>query len=117
MAIVQETNDRQAEAPQFGGAYDLSMTLAALAAPPRLLIMHMLRDADDNGIRSCDFIAPLGLTQATVSHHLRLLAEVGLILHEKKGVWVMNWANVKLIEGMIDTLRDHLLPAKKRRRA
>lgn len=115
MTIAQTKG--QATPVQFGGVDDLVTALHALSEGSRLTIMHMLRDAGDEGIANRDFINPLGLTQATVSHHLRILSEAGLIVSKKKGVWVINRSNYQFIEDMLDTLREHLLPAKKRRRA
>jgi ArsR family transcriptional regulator len=48
----------------------------------------MLADAPEGEICVCEFIAPLGKTQGTVSHHLKILAEAGLVHGERRGKWV-----------------------------
>jgi len=61
--------------------------LKALADPHRLAILATLARAQDD-VCVCDFTAGLPLNQPTVSHHLRLLREAGLISGERRGTWV-----------------------------
>ena len=61
--------------------------LKALGDPHRLSILATLARADDE-VCVCDFTAGLPLNQPTVSHHLRLLREAGLISGERRGTWV-----------------------------
>ncbi len=61
--------------------------LKAVADPHRLSILATLARADDD-VCVCDFTAGLPLNQPTVSHHLRLLREAGLISGERRGTWV-----------------------------
>ncbi len=61
--------------------------LKAVADPHRLSILATLARADDE-VCVCDFTAGLPLNQPTVSHHLRLLREAGLITGERHGTWV-----------------------------
>ena len=69
--------DRAAEAALF----------KALADPHRLTILATLVRADDE-VCVCDFTAALPLEQPTVSHHLRILREQGLVMCERRGTWV-----------------------------
>ncbi|MFZ0015001.1 MAG: metalloregulator ArsR/SmtB family transcription factor, partial [Acidimicrobiia bacterium] len=78
--------------PLHEGAIDESRALAmapvlsALADPVRLRMVSMLLD---NGTScGCDLELPLGLTQPTISHHLKILREAGLVAGEKRGRWV-----------------------------
>ena len=48
----------------------------------------MLADATNGEVCVCDFVEPLGKSQPTVSHHLRILSEAGLVQGEKRGRWV-----------------------------
>lgn len=61
--------------------------LKAVADPNRLAILATLARADDE-VCVCDFTAGLPLNQPTVSHHLRILRESGLVTCERRGTWV-----------------------------
>ena len=58
----------------------------ALADPSRVRIVNMLAAAED-GVCVCDLIPHLGLSQPTVSHHLRKLADAGLLERRREGTW------------------------------
>jgi ArsR family transcriptional regulator len=60
--------------------------LAALADPARLAIVRQL--ASDGSVCACDFVASDGLSQPTVSHHLRVLREAGVVHGERRGTWI-----------------------------
>lgn len=61
---------------------------AALAEPARLRLLSLLAAADDGEVCACDLVEPLGKTQPTVSHHLKVLSEAGLVTGDKRGRWV-----------------------------
>ncbi len=69
-------------------ALAMAPVLAALADPIRLRIVSMLLAAPEGSSCGCDLEGPLGLAQPTVSHHLKILREAGLIEGEKRGRWV-----------------------------
>ena len=58
----------------------------ALADPARVRIVNMLAAAED-GVCVCDLVPHLGLSQPTVSHHLRKLADAGLLHRRQEGTW------------------------------
>ena len=58
----------------------------ALADPARVKIVNLLARSDQS-VCACEFIPALGLTQATVSHHLKRLTEAGLLEREQRGKW------------------------------
>jgi ArsR family transcriptional regulator len=58
----------------------------ALADPTRVRIVNMLATAGE-GVCVCDLTPELGLSQPTVSHHLKKLAEAGLLQREQRGTW------------------------------
>ena len=68
-------------------AADLARRLKALADPARLRLLSLILTAPDGEACTCDLVEPLGLSQPTVSHHLKKLAETGLVTGEKRGVW------------------------------
>lgn len=60
--------------------------LAALADPVRLSIVRQLAACD--GICACDFTDVAAVSQPTVSHHLRVLREAGVVTSERRGSWI-----------------------------
>jgi len=61
--------------------------LAALADPTRLAIVREL--ADSTEVCACDFGSCCDVSQPTVSHHLKVLREAGVIVGERRGTWIM----------------------------
>lgn len=70
-------------------ATDLAATFKALADPVRVRLLSLIANAEDGRACSCDLEEPVGKSQPTVSHHLSVLADAGLITKEKVGRWVM----------------------------
>ena len=68
-------------------ADDLATRFKALADPGRLRLLSMLMTAPDGEACTCDLTGPLGLSQPTVTHHLKKLAHAGLVVGERRGVW------------------------------
>ena len=58
----------------------------ALADPARVRIVNLLARSDDP-VCACELTPALGLTQPTVSHHLKKLTDAGLLRREQRGVW------------------------------
>jgi ArsR family transcriptional regulator len=71
-------------APQ---AADLAQLLKALADPTRLRLVSMVAAHEGGEACVCDLTGPLGLTQPTISHHLKILVEAGIFTRDKRGVW------------------------------
>ncbi len=85
-------------------AADLARTLKAIADPARLRLLSLIAAHDGGEACVCDLTEPLGLSQPTVSHHLRVLVEAGLLTRDKRGVW----AYFTLVPGALDSLADAL---------
>ncbi len=68
-------------------AVDLAAVFKALGDPARLHILSALIAAGEQ-ICACDFVAVAGKSQPTVSHHLKVLREAGLVQGERRGTWV-----------------------------
>jgi len=66
-------------------AAELALAFKALADPVRLRLLSLIAAAPEGTACSCDLEDPVGKTQSTVSHHLSLLADAGLITKEKVG--------------------------------
>ena len=58
-----------------------------LADPTRLRLLSLIA-ATGEACAACDLVEPLGVSQPTVSHHLKVLREAGLVESEKRGRWV-----------------------------
>ena len=68
-------------------AQQLAVRLKALADPARLRLLSMLMASDGQEACTCDVTEPLGLSQPTVSHHFKVLAEAGLVVGERRSTW------------------------------
>lgn len=70
-------------------AGDLARRFAALADPVRLRLLSLLATSTDGAVCACDLVAPVGKSQSTVSHHLKILREAGLVTSERRGtnIW------------------------------
>jgi ArsR family transcriptional regulator len=77
----------------------LASTLKALADPTRLRLVSLVAAHEDREACVCDLTEPVGLSQPTVSHHLKILVEAGILSREQRG----RWAYYRLIP---DTLTD-----------
>jgi ArsR family transcriptional regulator len=95
-----------AEPLDEASAVQLAAAFKALADPVRLQLLSLIAAAEDGTACSCDLEAPVGKSQPTVSHHLSVLAEAGLITKEKVGRWV----NCTVVPERLAALRDLLTP-------
>ena len=69
-----------------------------LADPTRLRLLSLIGAHPDGEACVCDLTAPIGLSQPTVSHHLKVLTEAGLLGREQRGRWVYYWVLPEPIE-------------------
>jgi ArsR family transcriptional regulator, arsenate/arsenite/antimonite-responsive transcriptional repressor len=81
-------------------AADLARLLKAVADPTRLRLVSMVAAHEGGEACVCDLTAPLGLTQPTISHHLKILVEAGIFTRDKRGVW----AYYALVPAAMDAL-------------
>jgi len=97
--------------PQAGPTIDepdaqaLAATLKALADPMRLRLMSLIAAHDGGEACICDLVGPVGLSQPTVSHHMKVLVEAGLLRRDKRGVM----AYYALVPGALGGVVDHLV--------
>jgi ArsR family transcriptional regulator, arsenate/arsenite/antimonite-responsive transcriptional repressor len=68
----------------------------ALADPARVKIVNLLATSDE-AVCVCELLEPLGLSQPTVSHHLKKLTDAGLLVREQRGVWAYYSLNPEAI--------------------
>jgi len=81
-------------------AASLSIVLKAVADPVRLRLLHHIAAAPDTTVCACHLPAALGISQPTLSHHLKKLVEVGLVTREQRG----RWAHYRLNRAAMDRL-------------
>jgi len=90
-------------------AVDVAQMFAALAEPVRLRILGLIADASAGEVCACELVGPLHRSQPTVSHHLKVLHDAGLVEREKRGTWV--WYRV--VPERVEALRAALLPSQR----
>lgn len=68
-------------------AENLAANLKALADPARLRLLSIVAASEGQEACVCDLIDPVGLSQPTISHHLKVLTEAGFLTRSKRGTW------------------------------
>ena len=81
-------------------AATLATALKALADPTRLRLISLVASRDDGEACVCDLTDPVGLSQPTVSHHLKILVEAGILTRRQRG----RWAYYRLVPGTLDDI-------------
>ncbi len=109
---ISETTDAACCAPlvreplSAEEAEQLALTMKALADPARLRLLSIVAASEDSEACVCDLIEPVGLSQPTVSHHLKVLTTAGFLERSKRGTW----AYYKLVPGALDRVSQLLAP-------
>jgi ArsR family transcriptional regulator len=85
-------------------AEQLARLLKAVADPARLQLLALLKSSPEGSACVCDLTGPLGLSQPTVSHHLKVLKEAGLVLREQRGTWAWFSVNAIRLQELADVL-------------
>jgi ArsR family transcriptional regulator len=66
----------------------LASSFAALADPTRLRLLSLIASSGEGEVCACDLVEPTGKSQPTVSHHMKILVDAGLVTREKRSLWV-----------------------------
>jgi ArsR family transcriptional regulator len=91
-------------------AEQLATAFKAVADPGRLRLLSFIAAQPEAEACVCNLVEPLGLSQPTVSHHLRVLTEAGLLARERRGTWMF----YRLVPERVEALRTALaLPDSK----
>lgn len=85
-------------------AAQLAGVLRVVADATRLRILSMILARDGGEACVCDLTEPLGLTQPTVSHHLKLLLDAGLVSRKKRGPWSFYRVESPALSGLADLI-------------
>ena len=89
-----------------GEAERLAGLLKAVADPTRLRLISLVAAHADAEACVCDLTGPVGLAQPTVSHHLRVLVDAGILTRQQRG----RWAYYRLVPSALDTLAGLIAP-------
>jgi ArsR family transcriptional regulator len=79
----------------------IARSFAALADPIRLRLLSHIASAGGDEVCACDLVELVDRSQPTISHHMKILFDAGLITREKRGLWV--W--YRIVPRRLDTLR------------
>lgn len=90
-------------------AEDLAAAFKVLADPARLRLFSLIASASGGEACACDLVEPLGKSQPTVSHHLSVLTDAGLVTRDKRGRWAWYRANPERLEVLRDVLGSTLV--------
>lgn len=82
-------------------AEELAAVLKAIADPARLRLLSLIQAQPGSEACVCHLTAPLGLSQPTVSHHLRVLLDAGLVERDQRG----SWAHYRVVPESLAELR------------
>ncbi|WP_427018267.1 ArsR/SmtB family transcription factor [Pseudarthrobacter sp. P1] len=96
-----------AEPPALGAdaAKRKAVVFKALADPNRLRLLSIVKAEPSGAACVCDLTEPLDLGQPTVSHHLKILVDAGLLSREKRGTW----AYYSLVPGALEAVSESIL--------
>jgi len=112
-SIQPTTPDSPSDAACCGGATSklspdeaaaLAHRLAAVADPVRLQMLSIMAGSSTGEVCACDFVGPIAKSQPTVSHHLKVLTEAGLIEGDKRGRWIWYRLAAGSIDGLVSSL-------------
>jgi ArsR family transcriptional regulator, arsenate/arsenite/antimonite-responsive transcriptional repressor len=87
-------------------AIEMARGFTALGDPVRLRVLSMLAASPEGEVCVCDFVDPLGKSQPTISHHLKILTDAGLVQGDRRGKWVwysLNRDRLAELRATIDT--------------
>jgi ArsR family transcriptional regulator len=98
-------------------AEELAATFRALADPARLRLLSLIWSQPGAEACVCHLVEPIGLSQPTVSHHLKLLNDAGLLEREKRGTWVYYRVVASRLEAVRGALSPHAPRPRRSKRA
>jgi ArsR family transcriptional regulator len=85
-------------------AVGFSLVFKALADPVRLRLLSLIASFAGGEACVCDLTEPFNLTQPTISHHLKVLREAGLVTSERRATWVYYKAVPEALAALADLL-------------
>lgn len=119
MSTVANTSPDPADASCCGSSSSTSIALAApvdadrvaqvfkaLGDPTRVRLLSLIATSSEGEACICDLTGPVGLSQPTVSHHMRQLSDAGLVTREQRG----KWAYFRVVPAALEDLASALGP-------
>ena len=100
-----------------GDAEELASLFKALSDPVRLRVLSFIAAQPEGEACVCHVIGPVGVSQPTVSHHLKLLHDAGLLEREKRGAWVYYRVVPDRLEAIRGTLASRMPKPRAAKRA
>lgn len=85
-------------------AEELALLLKAVADPTRLQLISLIGASANSEACVCDLAEALGLSQPTISHHLRVLSTAGVLSREQRGTWAWFRLNSERLREISDLL-------------
>jgi ArsR family transcriptional regulator, arsenate/arsenite/antimonite-responsive transcriptional repressor len=82
----------------------LATLFRVLSEPMRLQILSLIAAQPTQEVCACELVETLGLSQPTLSHHLKVLYEAGLLEKERRGTWIY----YRIVQEQLAALRDVL---------
>jgi ArsR family transcriptional regulator len=79
-------------------ALELAEAFKALSDPVRLRLLNLIATTDGGEACVCDLVEAVDRSQPTVSHHLKVLRDAGLVASERRGTWVWYTVNGKRLD-------------------
>lgn len=77
----------------------------AMGDPTRVMLLSLIAGSDGREACICDLTEPVGLSQGTVSHHMKLLADAGLVTREQRGKWAYFTISKPALDAAASALR------------
>ncbi|MCF1594535.1 ArsR/SmtB family transcription factor [Streptomyces muensis] len=117
LTVLGQDDQSAACCPGLGGApldegqaAELAKIFKALGDPVRLRLLSLIASRAGGEVCVCDLTPAFDLSQPTISHHLKLLRQAGLIDCERRGTWVYYW----VLPAILDRLSMFLTTARER---
>jgi ArsR family transcriptional regulator, arsenate/arsenite/antimonite-responsive transcriptional repressor len=85
-------------------AVQLAVLFRVLGEPARLHMLSLIAAQPNREVCACELVETLGLSQPTISHHLKVMYEAGLLEKERRGTWIY----YRIVKNRLATLRDVL---------
>ncbi|NJL42029.1 MAG: winged helix-turn-helix transcriptional regulator [Leptolyngbyaceae cyanobacterium SL_1_1] len=85
-------------------AIQLAALFRVLGEPARLQMLSLIAIRNNQEVCACELVETLGLSQPTISHHLKVMYEAGLLEKERRGTWIY----YRIVQDRLAVLRDIL---------
>ncbi len=93
------------EALDDAEAQQLATRFKALGDPTRVRLLSLIASSGDREACICELTEPVGLSQPTVSHHMKVLVDAGLVTRDQRGKWAYYAVVPEVLDGLSSTLR------------